>query len=133
MSDLYVRKQIRTWMNDPAMEIPFYDTVNAATNPQEDIWVTADFNAISREKLTYCEGSWTEDGDVSLIYNGLPGVGDEEIFMAAEKDIKVFMSQRDATRQLVITSRSAINDFSGGGTNQAYQIEIIVSYQYQEI
>ena len=133
MSDLYVRKQIREWMNDPAMETPFYDTVNAATNPQDDIWVTADFNAISREKLTFCDGSWLEDGDVSLIYNGLPGVGDEAIFMAAEKDIGVLMSQRDATRQLVITNRSAINDFSGGSTNQAYQIEIIVSYEYQEI
>ena len=67
------------------------------------------------------------------VNNGLPGVGDEAIFMAAEKDIEIFMSQRDATRQLVITSRSAINDFSGGSTNQAYQIEIIVSYEYQEI
>jgi hypothetical protein len=132
MSDLYVRRQIREWMNDPAMEIPYYDTVNAATNPLDDIWVTAYFNSISREKLTYCEGSWLEDGDVSIIYNGLPGVGDEAIFMAAEKDINTFMSQRDATRQLVITSRSAINDFSGGSTNQAYQIEIIVSYEFQE-
>jgi len=131
MSALYVRRKFREWLTNPAMSVPFYDTVNAATNPQDDIWVTADFNALYREKMTYCDGSWMEEGDVSLIYNGLPGVGDEALIEAAEKDIEVLMSFRDS-QSFILTERSAVNDFSSGATNQNYQIEIIVSYQYQE-
>lgn len=131
MSALYVRRKFREWLTHPSMAVPFYETVNTATNPQEDIWVTADFNALYREKMTYCEGSWMEEGDVSLIYNGLPGVGDEALIEAAEKDVETLMAFRDSPL-FILTERSAVNDFSSGATNQNYQIEIIVSYQYQE-
>ena len=131
MLALYVRRKFREWLTHPSMAVPFYETVNTATNPQEDIWVTADFNALYREKMTYCEGSWMEEGDVSLIYNGLPGVGDEALIEAAEKDVETLMAFRDSPL-FILTERSAVNDFSSGATNQNYQIEIIVSYQYQE-
>ena len=57
MSSSYVRETVRAWLSDASMSVPFYDTVNTDQNPMEDIWVTADFDSLFREKSTFCAGS----------------------------------------------------------------------------
>ena len=132
MSDLYVRNKLRVWLAEPDMEVPFYDTINLAQNPQDDMWVTADFNATYREKLSFCNGDWMEEGDIALVYSGVPGIGDEQLIEAALADIKTLMAKRDSTSQVVLTERSSVQNFSSGAANQSYQIEIMVTYEYQE-
>jgi hypothetical protein len=132
VSSSYVRETVRAWLSDASMSVPFYDTVNTDQNPMDDIWVTADFDSLFREKSTFCAGSWVEEGDITLVYTGLPGVGDGPLIAAAEADVSLLMAMRDPNDQLFLTNVSAANEYSGGSANQGYQIEFVVDYQFNE-
>ena len=132
MSSSYVRETVRAWLSDSSMSVPFYNTVNTDQNPTEDIWVTADFDSIFRERSTFCAGSWVEEGDVTLVYTGLPGVGDGPLLAAAEADVILLMAMRDPSERLSLTSVSAANEYSGGSANQGYQVEFTVDYTFTE-
>lgn len=132
MSALYVRTKMREWLNDESIQTPFYDTVNLEQNPQDDIWMTADFEVTFRERQTFCEGSWVEEGDVGLTFTGLAGVGDGALLAAAELDVKQLLTFRDASGQLVITGVGGVNEVSGGSANIGYQIEYLFEYKYSE-
>ena len=131
MSALYVRNMVRSWLNDPSLDVPFFDTVNLEQNPQVDQWVTAEFETTLRDKLSFCE--WKEEGEVLLVFTGVPGVGDGALLAAAEKDVKTLLAFRDPTRQLLVTAVQGIQEYSGGSANVGYQIEIILDYEYTEI
>lgn len=130
MSALYVRNMVRSWLNDAALDVPFFDTVNLEQNPQVDTWVTAEFETTLRDKLSFCE--WKEEGEVLLVFTGVPGVGDGALLAAAEKDVKTLLAFRDPTRQLLVTAVQGIQEYSGGSANVGYQIEIILDYEYTE-
>mgnify|MGYP000582976007 CR=1 FL=1 len=132
MSSSYVRETVRAWLSDSSMSVPFYNTVNTDQNPPEDIWVTADFDSIFRERSTFCAGSWVEEGDVTLVFTGLPGVGDGPLLAAAEADVILLMAMRDPNERLSLTSVSAANEYSGGSANQGYQVEFTVDYTFNE-
>lgn len=132
MSSLYVRNLFRSWLGDPSMAVPFYDTVNQEQNPGEETWVTADFQSTFRERVTFCESSWKEEGEVVLVYTGTPGVGDGDLLVIAEKDIKTLLAFRDATRQLIVVGVQGVSEFSGGSANVGYQIEYVLEYEYME-
>lgn len=132
MSSSYVRAQFREWLNDPAIVTPYYDTINLEQNPPEDTWVTAEFEVTFREKKTFCEGSWEEEGDVSLMFNGIAGIGDGALLSISEQDMKTLLSFRDASRQLTVIGVTGVNEFSGGSANMGYQLEYIIEYQYME-
>lgn len=132
MSALYVRNKMRQWLQDLSIQTPFYDTVNLEQNPQDDTWMTADFEVNFRERKTFCEGGWVEEGDVGLTFTGLAGVGDGALLAAAELDVKQLLSFRDSTGQLVITGVGGVNEVSGGSANVGYQIEYIFEYKYME-
>lgn len=132
MSSSYVRETVRAWLSDSSMNVPFYNTVNTDQNPTEDIWVTADFDSIFRERSTFCAGSWVEEGDVTLVFTGLPGVGDGPLLAAAEADVILLMAMRDPNERLSLTSVSAANEYSGGSANQGYQVEFTVDYTFNE-
>ena len=83
MSSSYVRTLFRSWLGDSNIQSPYYDTINMEQNPSEDTWVTAEFDVTFREKKTFCEGSWEEEGEVSLMFNGRAGVGDGELLSIA--------------------------------------------------
>jgi len=121
---------VRSWLNDPSLDVPFFDTVNLEQNPQVDTWVTAEFETTLRDKLSFCE--WKEEGEVLLVFTGVPGVGDGALLAAAEKDVKTLLAFRDPTRQLLVTAVQGIQEYSGGSANVGYQIEIILDYEYTE-
>lgn len=132
MSALYVRSKMREWFTDPSIQTPFYDTVNLEQNPPDDTWMTADFEVTFRERKTFCEGSWVEEGDVGLTFTGLAGVGDGALLAAAEIDVKQLLTFRDSTGQLTITGVGGVNEVSGGSANMGYQIEYIFEYKFME-
>ena len=132
MSSLYVRTTVRSWLNDDAVVSPYYDTINLEQNPPEDTWVTAEFDVSFREKKTFCEGSWEEEGEVSLMFNGRAGVGDGELLTIAEQDIKTLLAFRDESGQLKVVRVSGVNEFSSGNANMGYQIEYILEYTFLE-
>jgi hypothetical protein len=132
MSSSFVRAKFREWLNDPAIVTPYYDTINLEQNPPEDTWVTAEFEVTFREKKTFCEGSWEEEGDVSLMFNGIAGIGDGALLSISEQDMKTLLSFRDESRQLTVIGVTGVNEFSGGSANMGYQLEYILEYQFTE-
>lgn len=114
------------------MGVPFHDTVNMEQNPQDPIWVTAIFDSLYREVLTFCEDKVREEGDVVLVYSGRPGVGDTAMLAAIEADLPVLMAQRDPNKRLVILNRSAPEEYSGGSAQQDYQMAVYLDYEYLE-
>jgi hypothetical protein len=132
MSSSYVRTLFRSWLGDSNIQSPYYDTINMEQNPSEDTWVTAEFDVTFREKKTFCEGSWEEEGEVSLMFNGRAGVGDGELLTISEQDVKTLLSFRDATGQVVVTRVSGVNEFSSGTANMGYQLEYLFEYTYTE-
>ena len=132
MSSSYVRTLFRSWLGDSNIQSPYYDTINMEQNPSEYTWVTAEFDVTFREKKTFCEGSWEEEGEVSLMFNGRAGVGDGELLTISEQDVKTLLSFRDATGQVVVTRVSGVNEFSSGTANMGYQLEYLFEYTYTE-
>lgn len=132
MSALYVRQTVREWLSRPDFDVPFYDTVNTEQNPSDDVWCTATFDANFRERLTFCENSWVEEGDINVVYTGLPGVGDSVVLAAAEADMLTLMSIRDPNDKLRLTAVDPPREASAGSVNQGYQISYLVEYEYQE-
>ena len=130
MSSLAVRQLFETWLQDPAMQTRYYPTVNQAQNPADDIWFTATFDSISRETVTFCEGSEIEDGEVELVYFGLPGEGYSAVIAAIEADMNVLMAKTDPTGRLVLGDRSAPFEYSGGTADEEYSVSVYVEYQY---
>lgn len=132
MSALYVRQTIRDWLGDGSMNVPFYDTVNRDQTPTDNVWSTASFDANFRERLTFCDSSWVEEGDVNVTYTGLPGIGDAVVLAAAELDMITLMSMRDPNDKLRLTAVDPPREASAGSTNQGYQVSYLVEYEYQE-
>jgi hypothetical protein len=132
MSSSYVRSLFREWLSNANVVTPYYDTINLDQNPAEDTWVTAEFDVNFRDRRTFCEGSWEEEGEVSLMFNGRAGVGDGELLSVAEQDIKTLLSFRDATGQVTVTRVGGVNEFSGGDANMGYQLEYLIEYSYLE-
>jgi hypothetical protein len=132
MSALYVRQTVREWLGKAEIDVPFYDTINRDQTPTDDIWATASFDATFRERLTFCNSSWQEEGDVNVVYTGLPGIGDAVVLAAAEKDMQTLMSIRDPNDKLRLTAVDPPREASAGSTNQGYQVSYLVEYEYQE-
>ena len=92
MSALYVRQTVREWLARPELTVPFYDTVNVEQNPSDEVWSTASFDASFRERLTFCEDSWIEEGDINVVY---PSAGSWDAVVRPLKPTVTLMSIRD--------------------------------------
>ena len=132
MSSLYVRQNVETWLRDPAMTVTYYPTINEEQNPTDDIWMTADFDATFRERLTLSCDETREEGDIELVYQGPPGTGYTQLLTAIETDVKTLMAQRDPSGRLVLTNRSAPFEYSNGDADLNYEIAITIEYVYYE-
>lgn len=132
MSQPAVRQIIRGWLQDATVVTPYYDTVNLEQNPADDIWMTAEFESITWERQTFCEGSWKEEGEVLILFTGTAGIGDGALLAAAETDVRTILAFRDPARRLHITGISGVNEFSGGSANVGYQVEYTLEYEYME-
>ena len=133
MSSRVVRQAFRGWLADPAIAAicPFYETINQVENPTDDIWFTVEFNLEFSEVLTFCRGSMREDGTVSLIFETLPGVGDDQILTAAEAVAAIIQTKVDPTGRVVIRKVSPPDEFSAGGADEAeYRVIIDVDYVF---
>lgn len=132
MSTLYVRTLVEGWLNDVAMNVPYYPTINEEQNPSDAIWCTAKFNSDFRDVITFCRGNTTEEGDIEIEYFGLPGIGDDALLTALEADMITLMSQRDPAGKCVLLRRSAPFETSGGSASLLYGLSIFVDYQLYE-
>jgi hypothetical protein len=132
MSSGYVRTLIEGWLNDAAMDVPYYPTANLEQNPTDDIWCTADFSSNFRDFMTYCDGMVIEEGEVEVRYLGLPGIGYSTLLAALEADMITLMAQRDPGGKCVLMSRSAPFESSGGTATLQYGLSVYMDYQYFE-
>lgn len=123
---------MRQWFADPSVNTPYYDTINKEQNPPEDTWFTAEFDTSFWERMAFCEHEWKEEGEVSLMFNGIAGIGDGALLQAAEADVRALLSFRDPDNRLVVTGIAGVNEFSGGSANMGYQLEYILEYQFME-
>ena len=119
-------------MREPDMLIPYYPTINEDQNPEDERWVTAEFNGSLRDTLTFCEDNIIEEGDIELVYFGQPGVGYQPLMLAMEADLVTLMSKRDDTGKLVFVRRSAPYDYSSGSANMMYALSVYIDYQFYE-
>lgn len=125
MANLYVRNTIREWLSSSV--IPFYDTVNLEQNPQDPMWCTVDWGFSFADRTTFCN-TIEEDGSFQIVYFGKPGIGDEELLEAAEKDMELLMEQIDPNYRLTLDTFSAAEDFL---EENFYGVSFLVSYRYQ--
>ena len=132
MSSKYVRDMVETWLEDVAMAVPYYPTVNEEKNPVETQWCTADFSGSVRDTLTFCNGITNEEGEIEVVYFGQAGVGVDALLTAIEADMLIIMAKRDPAYKLVLLQRSAPFEFSGGSASRHYGMSIYVDYQYFE-
>lgn len=132
MSSFYVRQVVEGWLEDAAMAVPYYQTINEENNPQDDIWATADFTSSLRDTITFCQGITSEEGEVEVQYFGLPGIGYSALIQAIEADMVTLMAQRDPQGKLVLMNRSAPFETSVGSAKSMYGLSIYIDYQYYE-
>jgi len=132
MSSSVVRTLVEQWLEDPAMAVKYYATINEDQDPDDAMWCTAKFSPSYRESTTFCGGKTTEEGEVEIIYFGQPGIGESALIVAVETDMLVLMAQRDPAGDMVILNRSAPFEFSGGSAGSLYGLSIFLEYQYYE-
>lgn len=127
MSSLYVRNLVETWIAAIGT-IPFHQTINQIPdNPQDNIWLTVDFNPAGATKETFCE-EFAEDGEITLIFMGRVGIGFNTLFAAAEQFADAFWNSSDPTGKLNLIIREPPFDYAGQD-NPWFVVEI--SFQYQ--
>ncbi|MFZ9372063.1 MAG: hypothetical protein ACO25M_09350 [Limnohabitans sp.] len=132
MSSRAVRTQIRTLLASPAVAAlcPFYETINVEQNPTDATWFTVSFQFSYSEKLTMCD-QFAEYGEVELVFEGLPGVGDDTVLQAAEGVTAELEKFRDSTGKLALTNFSAPDEFSEGGADSAaYRVAVTIEYVF---
>jgi len=132
MSSKYVRDIVEGWLEDVAMAVPYYKTVNEEQNPADTIWCSADFSSSSRNILTFCEGVVSEEGEIEVIYMGRAGIGVDDIITALEADMLTLMARRDVAGKLILIQRSAPFEFTGGSADRWYGLSVYVDYQFYE-
>jgi hypothetical protein len=132
VSSLYVRQKFEQWLQDAALSVPFYPTINEEQNPADDIWCTAQFTSGYRDVLTFCNGIVSEDGEVEVVYFGRPGVGYNSLLAAVEADVNLLAAMTDTSGKLVINGRSAPFEFSLGSARKDYSLSVFFDYSYFE-
>ncbi len=130
MSSKYVRDTVEAWLKDAAIQTPYYPTVNLEQNPQDDIWFSAEYSPMSRQSMDFCGNKTIENGEIELIWFGLPGIGYDLLIAAMEHDIKLLMSKRDPDQKLVLMEASAPFEATGGSAEMSYEVSTYIEYIY---
>lgn len=125
MADRYVRSKVRGWL--AAGPVPFYDTVNIDQRPGDVVWCTVLWGAPFRSKESYCN-EFVEEGEVSIVFFGRPGIGDDALLADAEAAIDALMTNADPTGKLVLLDRGVGIDFR---QEEHYCVEYGVPYEYR--
>lgn len=130
MSTLYVRSTVETWLQNAAGVVPYYRTVNTEQQPQDDVWMSATFDADYTEVMTFCRGDVREEGEIELIYMGLAGEGFDRLLTAAESHADQVLANNDPNDKLVLLKRTAPIEYTGGGFEGMYSVSIYLSYHF---
>ena len=132
MSSRAVRTQIRSLLAAPAVTVlcPFYETINVEQNPTDAVWFTVAFDFLYSDKLSFCQ-DFAENGSIELVFESLPGTGDDAVLQAAEgvtAELKKFV---DSTGKLTLTSFSAPDEYSLGASDDgAYRVVVFIDYVF---
>lgn len=126
MSSLVVRQFTETAIANIGT-VPFYRTINEMPDPQDDIWLTVDYDALGMTKETLCD-DFLEDGSIRLMFMGRVGVGADTLLAAAESFADAFYQTQDPTERVTLVSREAPLDFAGEN-DPWFIVEIAVDYQ----
>jgi len=130
VSSLYVRQMIEGWLKDPAMTVPYYPTINEEQQPSDATWMTAEFDALYMETLSFCQDEKREEGIVTLVYFAPPGTGDDAVLTTIEADMLTLMAKRDSANRLIIMDRSPPIEYSGGDADEQYSVAIEIDYTF---
>lgn len=131
MSSIYVREQLRAWLRDPAMVLPFFDTVNRTAHVEVPYWATLSFVSAQTQTLTYC-GHVEERGIFDHIALGPAGIGDRELFEMAEHDVALLVRQLDPGNRLTLLRAGAPADFLQGGSTPFYTVSMTIEYTFEQ-
>lgn len=126
MSSVYVRQMAEQWVTAVGT-IPYYNTINNAPEPNDNIWLTLDFDSFGATKETYCN-EFVEDGEIRLIFLGRIGLGWNALMTAAEDYAALFMLQQDATNKLILTQSNPPIEYAGN-SNPWFIVEVSIEYQ----
>lgn len=132
MSSLYVRQLFEGWLQDPAMTVPYYPTVNMEQNPIDDLWMTAEFGSSYRDVVTVCSNQEIEEGEVEVLFFGLPGQGYTAVLTALETNIGILMSRTDPNNKLTILRRSGPVEYTRGDAENFYIASCFIDYNLYE-
>ena len=125
MSSLYVRNQLRTWCRGLFGAV-FYDTINLAQDPADQIWSTLEFVSADTEQMTFCD-TW-EVGIVNVIFFGVAGLGDEALLQQAEQDMANLMAAIDPGKRLVILKSTPPADYERSDGTPGFVVSFTINY-----
>lgn len=132
MSSLTVRNVIRSalsaYLSGLGVPFPFYDTINETQQPNDNLWCSVDFIALSNEHNCYDGTRRIERGIATISIYGRPGVGDLLTTAAAElmRDYFDGFSSSGVVVMNVIPS----NEITSGSAQNYYGVEIQLEYDY---
>jgi hypothetical protein len=128
MSSRYVRQLSEQWA--AALHVPFHPTVNMEQDPTDPLWFTLEWDSFGSTKDSYCE-TFTEDGEIRMVFFGQSGAGYDAMFQAAESAAAQFYGNADPAGRLVLTSIDPPDEF-GTQDGPWFVVEVAVTYQYRK-
>ena len=131
MSASYVRTTARRWAAEVATSVgvPFYDTINLAPTPTDNVWWTVSFTSESHEG-TFCKPGYIENGFISVVVMARPGRGDAEAITAMESIIPALDAKIDPTQRLVLKNYEPLDEDSAGSADSMYRVQVVVNYAH---
>ena len=110
---------------------PYYSSVNADINPQDDQWFSLAFLGTGQGPLTFC-GDRSERGIIDIIFSCPPGSG-YDVIKSCEDMAKAFMVEADKKTY----SGSATVTFLGIMTPEVFQdshwFKVVIGIEYIHI
>lgn len=128
MSSRAVRTLARTWAK--TLTTPYVETINVAEDaPDGSIWMSLEFDSYGWDKMSYCQ-DFQETGQITLVWMGVNGTGDDAVLLQAEFDAIAFFSKVDPAGKLVLTGRSAPDTFETSGSTPEFLVSIDFQYVF---
>lgn len=121
-----VRTLVESWLN--ASPTKFYNTVNEEAHPVEPIWCTVLYGFGTSDVISYCR-SRLENNSFTVVHYGDPGLGWDEVTIAAEQVKDHIMAQVDPSGKVQVLDYTAPMEFTGADGVPWYGIEIVYTYQ----
>ena len=138
MASSYVRKKIKTWIDELAYQpnnlpdatrfsMPYYDTVNRTVNARDPQWLTIEYEIDTSGISTYTR-EHMETGRIGLIFNIQPGNG-ADILEQCEADALLLFRKIDDTGALSFIDINSPEQYNQNSTRY-FQVIIDLEYQY---